>query len=1166
MKFLELHLLRFGSFTDTPLDFSGSANLHVIFGANEAGKSTTLRAIKGFLFGIPERTQDSHLHTMKDLRIAAKLENQHAKQIHLIRRKGRSKTLSCAVSQQSYDEHILTDFIGTTNETIFTSLFGLTHADLIRGGQELLDGKGELGESLFGAGLGMQGLHGVRSKLLTDAQTLFLPQGQKPLLNSAIRRFKEAKKTIIEQRLLPKEWQDKQTELQRAEQNLQALERDYNTLLAELNHLQRLQRTLPLLHHRQALSDQREALGPVALLRPNCTETRLQAQAELQRLQQQQQRLQNELVDCEQRKTALTIPQSLLAKAPLMDAFRDQLANYQRVLHDLPNVKASLANSRETLRSILRELGRDPNLSFSEIENLSIDNTAQTQLRQLAKQRAELNIEQRTLKQNSANYQQRRSTIQQQLAADGTSLTATNLRALQTMINELAKLGDIELQWVTSLNEAEELQQQATAQLNALGLWQGGLEELLSLSLPLAETIQRHADERQHLQQQHDRLSEQLAEAQQRQQTINHEIDQLNAQGAIPSADLLQQARAERDVLWQQIIEHFNAHKSAPIADLSAAFQHKTQQADTIADQLWQDAERATKHASLVYDSQYQQQRQRSITNDIAAANQALASFEQRWQQLWQPCAITPLSPEEMQHWLIRYQQLAKVIQNWQEKKSICARLQETIKQQQQRSQQLLRGLNQSLDDEHLSLHEIQPILEELLSTAQQQTQQRQQLTHELQGLEQDQQQLQKTLQDSEHALQQWQQQWSMALQPLALTAIASADEMESALITLGRLFTTLTEARGYQIRIEQMQASEQQFQTEVVTLCQDCAPDLQQLPTVNAATELHKRFQQGLSDKQQCEQLEQQSQTLKHELQSLQHEHDKTLALLQQLQTEAGVDSVAELQAAEQRFQQLQQINNELQSLAQQLSHESIPLTELQQQAESVNADNLLHLPAQIERLQAQKDSLGQQLGQQREQLGQLKTELGRIDGSDQAAATAAEAEQTLAEIHHHVEEYVCVKLSALLLDREIERYRERHQGPIMQRAGEFFRRMTLDRFSGLSSEFNHQDKLELRCLRTTGQSLSVENLSEGTRDQLYLALRLASLERHAQENEPLPLIIDDLLINFDDERTVATLILLAELSQHSQILFFTHHQHLLALAQHTIDSVLLKTHVLRH
>ena len=77
---------------------------------------------------------------------------------------------------------------------------------------------------------------------------------------------------------------------------------------------------------------------------------------------------------------------------------------------------------------------------------------------------------------------------------------------------------------------------------------------------------------------------------------------------------------------------------------------------------------------------------------------------------------------------------------------------------------------------------------------------------------------------------------------------------------------------------------------------------------------------------------------------------------------------------------------------------------------------------------------------------------------------------------------------------------------------------------------------------------------MSDGTRDQLYLSLRLASLERYLEENEPLPFILDDLLVNFDDIRAAETMKVLGEFAKKTQVLFFTHHRSFVNLAEKTI------------
>lgn len=91
--------------------------------------------------------------------------------------------------------------------------------------------------------------------------------------------------------------------------------------------------------------------------------------------------------------------------------------------------------------------------------------------------------------------------------------------------------------------------------------------------------------------------------------------------------------------------------------------------------------------------------------------------------------------------------------------------------------------------------------------------------------------------------------------------------------------------------------------------------------------------------------------------------------------------------------------------------------------------------------------------------------------------------------------------------------------------------------------------------AVRDSDLECQVETLSEGTRDQLYLALRTAIVAAHATKAEPLPFIGDDLVVHFDDRRAAAALSLLARLGQTTPVILFTHHDHIAALATKQAD-----------
>ena len=105
MRILSLDLLAFGPFTDVslPLD-EGHYGLHVIYGANEAGKSSALRALSQFFYGIPHNSSDNFIHTNQNMRIGATLRHSTGNVLECIRRKGQKKTLRAADDEQVIDD------------------------------------------------------------------------------------------------------------------------------------------------------------------------------------------------------------------------------------------------------------------------------------------------------------------------------------------------------------------------------------------------------------------------------------------------------------------------------------------------------------------------------------------------------------------------------------------------------------------------------------------------------------------------------------------------------------------------------------------------------------------------------------------------------------------------------------------------------------------------------------------------------------------------------------------------------------------------------------------------------------------------------------------------------------------------------------------------------
>jgi uncharacterized protein YhaN len=149
---------------------------------------------------------------------------------------------------------------------------------------------------------------------------------------------------------------------------------------------------------------------------------------------------------------------------------------------------------------------------------------------------------------------------------------------------------------------------------------------------------------------------------------------------------------------------------------------------------------------------------------------------------------------------------------------------------------------------------------------------------------------------------------------------------------------------------------------------------------------------------------------------------------------------------------------------------------------------------------------------------------------------------------------QWVVLKIAARMLAGSMEAYREKQADPVIRRAGELFSQLTGGRFSRLVEAHDESDALQLLAERAAGERVPLDGLSEGTGDQLYLALRLAFLEDYSARNEPAPLIVDDIFQTFDDERVRAGLQVLAATADRFQTILFTHERSVVDIAKSEI------------
>ncbi|MCT4535056.1 AAA family ATPase [Halodesulfovibrio sp.] len=182
------------------------------------------------------------------------------------------------------------------------------------------------------------------------------------------------------------------------------------------------------------------------------------------------------------------------------------------------------------------------------------------------------------------------------------------------------------------------------------------------------------------------------------------------------------------------------------------------------------------------------------------------------------------------------------------------------------------------------------------------------------------------------------------------------------------------------------------------------------------------------------------------------------------------------------------------------------------------------------------------------RQKLIQAKVEQEKLTSMEEQAQQRAQSEALKEEANGFAKDWARYRITEHLLSRARERFEREQQPEVVKQAGKFFQTITKGAYSGVFKPLGEES---IFALAQDGTRREPEELSRGTVEQLYLSLRLGHILRHSQQNEPLPVIMDDIMVNFDPTRAKSTAETIAELAKHNQVFLFTCHPQTVDLMQ---------------
>lgn len=1076
MRFDSLNIPAYGPFSDFTLRFPASKyDIHLIYGANEAGKSSLLRAINGLFFGIPARTTDHFIHANAKLLIGAKI-SEGSESLTFFRKKGTKNTL-LDESQGTLDESTLGGFLGSVNEEFFQHMFGLNTESLRAGAARLLSGEGDLGTAIFSASLGGSPIDDAIKKLEAEAGTLCRGASKKDTtILPAVAAFKEAERAAKSELITANAWRFLEAEVESGKRNFSEKDQRYRDHRRRWQFVEACLNALPVLKTVRELERELQEIEAPEL--PLDFPKRVRdAESELARSQHAHALLQSQI----QRTTAALEKggdfEKIIESAADFEELRRKAESYLENLEALPALESFLT---ERDLEKLPAVGAALQARFREVAESLFELTRKSQ--DVAGELSRLEIE-----------------LKNQQAELTDSLDLSGLEEQCQRADAFAVERGVMPQWDKELAalRAEEKRQLARLQIKG---------EARVLKVPGVKSIQAALKEQE-------RLAEVVRETEARLREVGESLAEeqaglahLASQAVIYSEADLAGVRKDRDAFWAKMVA------SKMVDELLG---EKILKADQVADSLRDHADQIAVAAGYqARIAQWEGKRDR-LGSDLTAAKALL----QTWLADWNRNSPDRM-PLELLEWREEWESLCEVITKAEELEGGLGSL-------RQKESRLLQDLGGE------DFEQVHRKLKATLNAANQKQGEQQALRKSVARNEVKFEQLSHEAMTLAGRLTKARGDWE---QVCAETEIPAESSPRVAIEALDERVKARERLVDYQARRLVVERYE--------TLLKEVGERFQ--------GEASEPVLLGLYDKARFE--ESRAQTLREELDQLRSQLpgvklalEKSQSVWQALIGQAGSGEleavIVEIEKRRGLTTRLQEQRGVLQGFASTRDLGEF-VTELEEQDGSRLSEEKVALEQAEEQLQRERDEAKADFDEQ------LRRRQELMKASDLAASHKQAAADALATIVADTTRFRQLHYAIDFLKQQVEDYRKKTQGPMIEKTTFFFRALTGGRFERVSAQLDDKGHPQLAAIRAGGESLATTGLSEGTADQLYLALRLAAIELHLGNHSAMPLVLDDLLMTFDDDRTKALFEVLTTLSQKTQILIFTHHAHLKALA----------------
>ena len=1111
MRLDRLDLTRYGRFTDTRLDFPapspGLPDLHVIFGPNEAGKSTLFSAWLDLLYGIPARSRYDFLHPGPTMQIGARLTHDGGV-LEAIRLKRNGASLQDA-NGQPLPEAVMQAALAGLGRDGYTAMFSLDDDTLEQGGESILASRGDLGEMLFSASAGLSGLGPQLDGVRKELDAFHKPRARATALKAARDRLQDLDRQRRDLDISASAAQKLQRDLAAAEKAWLAARATEAVADAALKQVTEALARLP---QQDRLKRLRNELAPLATL-PAATPENARALAEIDQslrgIAGQMQTRNEALADLVQRKASLSRDPAILPLAEHIAKAAGLYPLHQAALADLPKRRDSLASIEADLSRQMQALG----LTGQPADH-SIPPTTLSRLRALVAQRDVLMQAFATARDEAARGAARLKSLRD---AIGDLPPVEDLQSLSHLVARLRQ-SDPEVLVRRAQQECAECEGELKRALIPLAPWQGTAHDLAALGVPAPWQIAGWEDTEKTTA----RVLRDAQDSLDRRQAALNEIS-VPIPAASGMGNILAQAarlRAAREAAWA-------THLARMTPQTAEVFEEALRMDDQMAHHL-AEAKLAAKWAEDTAQTKAR------LTGEVEAAQADLGARQterQAFEQALADCARTlGLAGSDAGPDLAR-------LKAWLALRDSALIAKARRDQAHAALDQAGASLKSAAETLAAALALPAPTgfsvlwAEALtrLDTAKQRTDN----AHRLAEAQSDLAERISAQDRAQRAVEDWQGEWQLACTGTRLTAIVPTDMGLAALLDqLDDLNRHEDERAELADRIAKMDANSAAFHAAAGAVF--AALSLPAETQWDGIADRLAAAQRAAQDDQQITQdLIRLNALQAAEADAARALEGKRSALAQRLGW-VGEGNLTDHLA---RCLRASDLRRDIAELEGELAQYPAPSDD----AEALKADehqrqNTLDL--------ARSDTAARYA-----ELIDTKKAVCAIGGDDAVSRIAAERANLLHSLAEQAKDHLARRFAVVALEQGLRRYRDSHRSAMLARASEAFRQLSRGAYSGLAAQPDGLSEVLVAQAAKGGAKLATD-LSKGTRFQLYLALRTAGYHELAKLRPPVPFIADDIMETFDDHRAERAFGLLRDMSHCGQVIYLTHHRHLCEIA----------------